>query len=209
MKKLLSTLIIISLLTSSCSMLGGSKSFDLQDAKDVTAIKAAVYKHLKPDMKVNEARFNMKYVSGGFTTEADGITVQILDKETAMDMTIDCKMDTVNSKENPIYKNSEFLKKEFTKDVVTVGADGLAFEQIPTHIANAIKMIDTKVYEFAGIGNYTMKPKASAAPIKHDFVLQVTKVGESTKRTGRMVETTYYELKFKVDAAGKMEMSEE
>ncbi len=197
------------LVASSCSMLGSSKSFDLQDAKDVAALKTAIYKHLKPDMKVNEARFNIKYVSGGFTTEADGVTVQILDKDKPMDMTIDCKMDTVNSKENPIYKNSDFLKKEFIKDVVPVGTDGLEFEQIPTHIANAVKMIDGKVYEFAGVGNYTMKPKASADPIKHDFVLQVTKVGESTKRTGRMVETTYYELKFKVDAAGKMEMSEE
>jgi hypothetical protein len=208
MKKQILFLLCMSALAFSCKTLT-SKSFNLETAKDVTEMKAAIYKHLKPDMKVNEARFNMKYMSGDFTTDAEGVTVQMLDKDAPTDMTIDCKMDTVGMKENPIYKNSDFLKKEFIKDVVTVGPDGLPFDQVPVQIANAVKMIDSKLYEFRGIGNYTLKPTTSTDPIKHSFVLQVTKVGEGTKRTGRMVETTYYELKFEVDAAGKMTMTEE
>ncbi|MCH5718637.1 hypothetical protein [Niabella hibiscisoli] len=76
------------------------------------------------------------------------------------------------------------------------------FSKIAQYVTEAIQQIDANAYEYAGLGNYTLK--VAKGGVGHEFDIQTTKKGESSKQNGRMITTNYYELNFEVTPEGKL-----
>ncbi len=171
---------------------GGGVDMSQQD--QVNKIPGIIAKKVLPEEQLLEIDFDFKN-SQSFTQEAKVVEVVKAEGLKAIKISLNTE-DSVGSKS----------MEEFTwyKDMVRYAKplSQFDFSKIAQYVTEAIQQIDANAYEYAGLGNYTMKVEKGG--IGHQFDIQTTKKGESSKQNGRMITTNYYELNFEVTPDGKL-----
>ncbi|WP_114791052.1 hypothetical protein U0035_21655 [Niabella yanshanensis] len=171
---------------------GGGVDMSQQD--QVNKIPGIIAKKIQPEEQLLEVDFDFKN-SQSFTQEAKIVEVVKAEGLKAIKISLNTE-DSVGSKS----------MEEFTwyKDMVRYAKplSQFDFSKIAQYVTDAIQQIDATNYEYAGLGNYTLKVEKGG--IGHQFDIQTTKKGESSKQNGRMITTNYYELNFEVTPEGKL-----
>lgn len=171
---------------------GGGVDMSQQD--QINKIPGIIAKKVQAGEQLLEIDFDFKN-SQSFTQEAKVVEVVKAEGLKAIKISLNTE-DSVGSKS----------MEEFTwyKDMVRYAKplSQFDFSKIAQYVNDAVQQIDTTSYEYAGLGNYTLKVEKGG--IGHQFDVQTTKKGESSKQNGRMVTTNYYELNFEVSPDGKL-----
>lgn len=171
---------------------GGGVDMSQQD--QVNKIPAIIAKKVQPEEQLLEIDFDFKN-SQSFTQEAKVVEVVKANGLNAIKISLNTE-DSVGSKSMeafPWYKDMVRYAKPLSQ---------FDFSKIAQYVTEAIQQIDGNAYEYAGLGNYTLK--VAKGGIIHEFDIQTTKKGESSKQNGRMITTNYYELSFEVTPEGKL-----
>ncbi|MGN7786067.1 hypothetical protein ACTJIJ_16170 [Niabella sp. 22666] len=171
---------------------GGGVDMSQQD--QVNKVPGIIAKKIQPEEQLLEIDFDFKN-SQSFTQEAKAVEVVKADGLKAITISLNTE-DSIGSKSKEAFA--------WYKDMVRYAKplSQFDFSKIGQHVNEAIQQIDGNVYEYAGLGNYTLK--VGKGGISHEFDIQITKKGESSKQNGRMITTNYYELNFEVTPEGKL-----
>lgn len=186
-------------LLSSCSMITGS---EIDTEETVNSLKELVKENVTDKgMRVIELTIMPQEA---LTNKPDLITLLVADKKNSFrritllkglkdyDVTKDEEVDTTDALKFKNHKNAE--------SVATLEVDKLPADVIKKQVEDAKTQIP-EGYDFKGVGSYKITV-LSGKPVT-TFKIQVTENGNSTKVTGRRIQTTYYELDCTVDDAGK------
>jgi len=171
---------------------GGGVDMSQQD--QVNKVPGIIAKKIQPEEQLLEIDFDFKN-SQSFTQEAKAVEVVKADGLKAITISLNTE-DSIGSKSKEAFA--------WYKDMVRYAKplSQFDFSKIGQHVNEAIQQIDGNTYEYAGLGNYTLK--VGKGGISHEFDIQITKKGESSKQNGRMITTNYYELNFEVTPEGKL-----
>ncbi|HTG54870.1 MAG TPA: hypothetical protein VL943_01290 [Niabella sp.] len=171
---------------------GGGVDMSQQD--QVNKIPGIIAKKVQPEEQLLEIDFDFKN-SQSFTQEAKVVEVVKANGLNAIKISLNTE-DSVGSKSMEAFA--------WYKDMVRYAKplSQFDFSKIAQYVTEAIQQIDGNAYEYAGLGNYTLK--VAKGGIIHEFDIQTTKKGESSKQNGRMITTNYYELSFEVTPEGKL-----
>lgn len=181
----------------SCDMLSSSGKYDLAQSEKITALKQEIDKNIKADDLVKNINFYVSN-SSGFSNDPNMIKVNL------------AKPGQEKMVENVIINLTPELKVErednkYIGDIHSLPYSQYDLSTVPGYIAQAAQMIPTEEYEYGGIGNYDLRATDDGY-VEHFFKLQVTPKSGATQIKGRRIETSYYEVEFKTDKDGKLNM---
>lgn len=171
---------------------GGGVDMSQQD--QVNTIPGIIAKKVQPEEQLLEIDFDFNN-SQSFTQEAKAVEVVKADGLKAIRISLNTE-DSIGSKSMEAFA--------WYKDMVRYAKplSQFDFSKVGQYVNEAIQQIDGNAYEYAGLGNYTLK--VGKGGISHEFDIQTTKKGESSTQNGRMITTNYYELNFEVTPEGKL-----
>ncbi|UUV20869.1 hypothetical protein [Paenimyroides aestuarii] len=198
MKKTIVLFAAASILTlQSCDLLNSSEKYDLAQPEKVTELKTEIDKNIKAEDLVHQINFIVSN-HDGFSNEPNVVNVT-LGKPGE-----DKKVERVSLVLSPEIK-VEREDTEYVGKVHSMPYSEFDLSKVPTYISEAAAMIPAEEYEYAGIGDYRIQAQSEGF-LEHHIVLQVTPTTGATQMNGRRIETTYYEIEYKTDKDGKLNM---
>lgn len=167
---------------------------DMSQQEQVNKIPGIIAKKIQPEEQLLEIDFDF-HNSQSFTQEAKAVDIVKADGLKAIKISLNTE-DSISSRSMEAfiwYKDMVRYAKPLSQ---------FDFSKIAQYVTEGVQQIDGNTYEYAGLGKYALK--VEKAGISHEFTIQTTRKGESSKQNGRMITTNYYELNFEVTPAGKL-----
>jgi hypothetical protein len=192
MKNILKTFLAVSVLTlSSCGM-DSLVPKNLNDADDITVIKATVEEKLGADKMVNKLILTADdYLSNGF--ERAQITYMRDDTEYSQDYFLKVVNDPKKS----------IIQRNLHDGAIKISE--FDFEQIPSSFTKAVEMIEAESDEYQDFVMYQWEFTVDKNnEVTSEFSVNGTKKGEANYTEGRNIVTNYYEFEFTSDKDGNI-----
>lgn len=169
---------------------------DMTKPEGIKAIKEKVVKSFGADKKVYSLSFS---AADHLSNEAGSATIHYLENGKDMSQTLTLSPEEKLQNAEPALVQNEFL---LSKKQGSIAVKDLNFDKIPEKLNEAFKLISDE-YEGATLHNWNFDVDNSNK-LSENFTIEVSKVGESSERKGRMVISNYYEFGFELDESGKV-----
>jgi predicted small secreted protein len=190
---------ITSLLVTSC----GSNEIYTQNVEGSKALKKEIATAFDENKPIEEISITAKKELYG---EFGNATITYWDGETQMNHVFTADKGLQEPKET--FASQQ--KKTVPSFPLTKGAvftlKQIDIEQIPGHVGAAVALIPAGYDQFS-LYRYSFSAEKNGQ-VKQDFQINATKTGESSKQSGRMITTNFYEFNFSVDENGKVKAVE-